>query len=118
MSKNEFTCDCCVVHQEAVDEANKNMLSQETFDNLSAFFKAISDSTRTRILWALDKNELCVCDLANILSMTKSAVSHQLSTLRKANLVKCRKDGKTVYYSLADNHVKEMLETGLEHISE
>lgn len=118
MSKNEFTCDCCAVHEDAVKKSKGNMLSEENFKKMSDFFKAISDPTRTRILWALDNTELCVCDICNILSMTKSAVSHQLSTLRKNNLVKYRRNGKTVYYSLADQHVKTMLDTGFEHISE
>ena len=74
--------------------------------------------TRTKILWALDIDEMCVCDLAALLNMTKSAISHQLRTLREANLVKFRKEGKIVFYSLSDNHVKDILEKGLEHISE
>lgn len=118
MSRNKFTCDCSIVHHESVDKVRANMLAGESFDRVSTFFKILGDSTRIRIIWSLDQNELCVCDIANILSMTKSAVSHQLSTLRNANLVKCRRDGKTVYYSLADEHVKHMLESGLEHVHE
>ena len=118
MPKNEFICDCNAVHQEAVDSVTAEMLGKETFDKLADFFKVLGDNTRIRIVWALDQNELCVCDIANILGMTKSAVSHQLGTLRNAKLVKFRKVGKTVYYSLADDHVRIMLESGLEHISE
>lgn len=118
MPKNEFSCDCNIVHQDAVDCVTGKMLENETFERLSGFFKVLGDNTRIKIAWALDEKELCVCDLANILNMTKSAVSHQLGTLRRANLVKFRKDGKSVYYSLADDHVKILLESGLEHINE
>ena len=83
---------------------------------VTTFFKVIGDNTRFRILWALNQNEMCVCDIANLLSMTKSAISHQLSVLRKANLVSFRREGKTVYYSLADEHVKNMLDAGVSHI--
>lgn len=118
MAKSEFTCDCSVIHYEVVQKIRDVMLPPEVFDRVSYFFKVIGDPTRTKILWALDNHELCVCDLANLLGMTKSAVSHQLGTLRRANLVKFRRDGKTVYYSLSDDHVKHMLDGGLEHIHE
>ena len=94
------------------------MPDDEEFTDLSAFFKILGDYTRTKILWALDKNEMCVCDLASLLNMTKSAVSHQLRLLRIANLVKSRRDGKVIFYSLADDHVKAIFETGHEHIRE
>jgi DNA-binding transcriptional ArsR family regulator len=118
MPKNEFTCDCTIVHEDAVNEVNKKMLSAELFGRLSDFFKALGDPTRTKIVWALDQRELCVCDLANVLGMTKSAVSHQLAVLRNAAFVKCRRDGKTVYYSLDDDHVKKLLEAGYDHVTE
>lgn len=118
MSKNEFSCDCNIVHRDAVEAVKEKMLGDETYSRLSEFFKVIGDNTRLKIAWALDERELCVCDIANILNMTKSAVSHQLGTLRGANLVKSRREGKTVYYSLADEHVKILLESGLEHINE
>lgn len=118
MAKNEFTCDCTVIHQDVVDDVSKKMLSQDDFSKASMFFKALGDPTRFKIMWALDKNEMCVCDIANLLSMSKSAVSHQLGTLRRANLVRFRRDGKTVYYSLADNHVESMMHAGVEHIHE
>ncbi|HOP10530.1 MAG TPA: metalloregulator ArsR/SmtB family transcription factor [Oscillospiraceae bacterium] len=118
MSKNEFICDCNTVHGEVVAEVNKKMLDPAAFERLAGFFKVFGDVTRMKILWALDQNELCVCDLANILSMSKSAVSHQLAALRKADLVRFRKAGKEAYYSLADDHVKVITETGLEHINE
>ncbi len=118
MSKNEFICDCNTVHGDIVTEVNRQMLDPTVFDRLADFFKVFGDVTRMRILWALGQHELCVCDLANILSMSKSAVSHQLAVLRKADLVRFRKDGKEAYYSLADGHVKNIAETGLEHINE
>lgn len=118
MGKNEFVCDCNAVHQDAVDTVAAKMPDEGCFTRLSDFFKVLGDNTRIKIVWALDEQELCVCDIANILHMTKSAVSHQLGTLRNANLVKTRRDSKTVYYALADDHVKELLEAGFEHINE
>lgn len=118
MSKNEFICDCNIVHGDVVTKVNGQMLDTAAFNRLAGFFKVFGDVTRMKILWALDQSELCVCDLANILSMSKSAVSHQLALLRKDDLVRSRKDGKEVYYSLADDHVKSITETGLEHIQE
>lgn len=115
MGKNAFSCDCNIVHHDAVEAVREKMLTDEVYAQVSTFFKVLGDPTRMRIIWALDQTELCVCDIANILSMTKSAVSHQLGTLRNARLVKCRRDGKTVYYSLDDDHVKRMLEAGLKH---
>ncbi len=115
MAKNLFVCDCNAVHKEAVDAVRGNMLDDSVYAQVATFFKVLGDPTRMRILWALDQGELCVCDIANILGMTKSAVSHQLSTLREARLVKCRKDGKSVYYTLDDDHVRQMIEAGLHH---
>ena len=117
MSKNEFICDCNIIHQEAVDEVNKDMPEENTFNNLADLFKLIGDTTRCRILFSLDKNEMCVCDIANVLNMTKSAVSHQLAVLRKNNIVKCRRCGKEMYYTLDDDHINKLFEIGLEHIN-
>ena len=116
MPKNEFICDCNVIHKDLVDNTLKNMPDEQLLKNLSEFFKIIGDNTRTKILYALDQNELCVCDIANILNMSKSSISHQLSTLRRAGIVKCRKQGKEVFYMLDDEHVKEVFEVGMEHI--
>ena len=85
---------------------------------LADFFKILSDSTRVKIVSILEANELCVCDICNVLNMTKSAVSHQLKNLREMNLVKCRKVGKEVWYALADDHVKKVFDVALEHIRE
>lgn len=116
--KNFNACDCEVIHQDLIDKVKSKMPEDETLSDLSDFFKVIGDGTRIRILWALDETEMCVCDLANVLNMTKSAISHQLRALREANLVKFKKSGKEVIYSLADNHVKEIFEQGLIHIKE
>ena len=117
MSKNEFICDCNVIHQEVVDETINKMPNENTFNKLAEFFKLLGDTTRAKILWALDQNEMCVCDIANVLGMSKSSISHQLGTLRRSNIVKCRKQGKEVYYTLDDDHVKGLFELGLEHIN-
>lgn len=116
MAKNEFVCDCSIIHQEVVDKTIKNMLDANTFNKLAEFFKILGDTTRAKILFALDQNEMCVCDIANVLGMSKSSISHQLGTLRRSGIVKCRKSGKEVFYMLDDNHVKEVFEIGVEHI--
>lgn len=118
MTKNEFYCDCTIIHQDVVEKVRKKMLDSSEFDAITKFFKTIGDSTRVRIMWALYNSEMCVCDLANLLSMTKSAISHQLRELRIAHLVSSRKSGKTVYYSLADGHVTSSIKNALEHIKE
>lgn len=116
MSTNEFMCDCNIIHQDVVDNTLKKMPKQNLFDNLAEFFKIIGDPTRTKILFALDQNEMCVCDIANVLGMTKSSISHQLATLKKSGIVKSRRDGKEVYYTLDDEHVQQVFEVGIEHI--
>lgn len=118
MSKNEFICDCNVIHKEAVEDTIKSMPEQDLFNKLAEFFKILGDTTRVKILFALDKNEMCVCDIANVLNMTKSSISHQLSTLKENKIVKATKVGKEVYYSLDDEHVKEVFEIALTHIKE
>ena len=103
--------------EEAIDRAKINMLEAETIDSLSKLFKVLGDPTRIKILWALNVHDLCVFDICEVLGMTKSAVSHQLGTLKEAKLVKARREGKEVYYSLDDEHVKEIFETGIVHVS-
>jgi len=117
MSKNEFICDCNIIHKDIVENTTKNMPDEYTFNKLAEFFKILGDTTRVKILFALDKNEMCVCDIANVLSMSKSSISHQLGTLRRSGIVKCRREGKEVYYMLDDEHVREVFEVGIEHIS-
>ena len=92
------------------------MPNENTFNNLADLFKLIGDTTRCRILFVLDEREMCVCDIANVLSMTKSAVSHQLAVLRRSGIVKCRRSGKEVYYTLDDDHIVKLFEIGLQHI--
>ncbi len=116
MSKNEFICDCNVIHQDVVDNITKKMPDSDIFNKLAEFFKILGDTTRSKILFALDQNEMCVCDIANVLGMSKSSISHQLGTLRRSGIVKCRRAGKEVFYMLDDNHVKEVFEIGIEHI--
>ncbi|NLO89231.1 MAG: helix-turn-helix transcriptional regulator [Clostridia bacterium] len=111
-------CDCKVIHEDVVNTVKEKMPPEETLYDLAELFKVFGDTTRVKILWALDKSEMCVCDLAVLLNMTQSAVSHQLRILRQARLVKYRKEGKIVYYSLDDEHVKQIFEQGLVHISE
>jgi len=119
MISNETNiCDCDVIHQDVIDNVKKVMLNSETLNSVSAFFKVLGDPTRAKIMYALDKSEMCVCDLAVLLNMTKSAISHQLKVLRESNLVNFRKEGKLVYYFLADNHVKAVFETAIEHVTE
>lgn len=91
MSKNEFVCDCNIIHQDVVSEVSGLMAEENTFNKLAEFFKILGDTTRIKILYALDKNEMCVCDIANVLNMSKSSISHQLGTLRRCGIVKCRK---------------------------
>lgn len=111
-------CDCTVIHEDVVDRVKENMPDEEKLFDLAELFKVFGDSTRVRILWALDEAEMCVCDIAVLLNMTQSAISHQLRVLKQARLVKSRRDGKVVYYSLDDEHVKAMFEQGLNHIKE
>lgn len=116
MSINEYNCDCNVIHESAVKEVKKSMLSDKVINEVASFFKIVGDPTRTKILSILDKNELCVCDIANLLNMTKSSISHQLKTLKEASIVKSKKVGKEVYYTLDDEHVSEVFEVALYHI--
>ena len=117
MSKNEFICDCNMVHKEMVDDTLSKMPDITTLHTLADFFKIMGDATRCKLLFALLQNEMCVCDSANVLSMIKSSISHQLSKMKDVGLVKCRKSGKTVYYSLDDEHISEIFEVGIEHIN-
>jgi ArsR family transcriptional regulator, lead/cadmium/zinc/bismuth-responsive transcriptional repressor len=110
-------CDCDVIHEDIVDRVKGKMPEVELYE-LAELFKVFGDSTRTKILWALDEAEMCVCDIAYLLNMTQSAISHQLRVLKEAHLVKNRKEGKIVFYSLADEHVRKIFELGLIHKSE
>jgi len=118
MKKKLPVCDCDVIHEDIVKRVRKVMPKDEDFYDLADLYKMFSDSTRIRILWALSREEMCVCDIAVLLGMTKSAISHQLKSLRLANMVKYDKRGKEVYYSLADSHVEVIFKQGFEHIRE
>ncbi len=113
-----FCCEREVIHQDVVAEVREKLSSAEEYTSLANLLKLFGDPTRARLLHALEVHELCVCDLAALLGVTKSAVSHQLKTLRLANLVKPRRDGQVVYYSLSDDHVRAILNMGFEHIRE
>ncbi len=118
MKKSEICCDCGAIHEESVSYVRSAIVSDDQLESMSKLFKVFGDSTRINILAALNCHEMCVCDLAVLMDMTKSAVSHQLKVLRDNNLVKFEKKGKHAYYSLADAHVKGMLNVALEHINE
>ncbi len=114
----KYECEVNKVHEEKIKEVKNHMVNEELMYDLAELFKVFGDSTRVRILTALIETELCVCDIASLLSMTHSAISHQLRILKQASLVKYKKKGKEVFYSLADNHVITILQQGLEHVSE
>lgn len=111
-------CNCNVVHQETVNKVRKNMLDDRHLYDLAELFKIFGDSTRINILNALNISEMCVCDIAAALDMKQSAISHQLRVLKQSKLVKYRKEGKAVYYSLDDQHVNQILNQGLIHLDE
>lgn len=114
--EKQHICDCDVIHEPVVEDTRKKMQAEGEYLDLAALFKMFGDGTRVKLLHALELNEMCVCDLAALLGMTKSAISHQLKALRLSNLVKSRRDGQVIYYSLADDHVKDILDIGFEHI--
>ena len=118
MAEQTYTCDCDVIHEEVVNEVKTKMQSKDDYVQLASLFKLFGDGTRLQILHALEQSEMCVCDLAVLLGVTKSAVSHQLKALRLVNLVKFRREAQIVYYSLADDHVKGLIEMGFEHLRE
>lgn len=111
-------CEFMHVHEEIVERVNRMMPEEEQLFDLAELFKIFGDSTRIRILYVLFESEMCVCDIAQLLGMTQSAISHQLQVLKKSKLVKYRRDGKTVFYSLADDHVRAILDQGMEHVNE
>lgn len=116
LTKTNLMCDCNVIHENKVKESKKNMIKLRTIEDMSNFFKILGEPTRIKILNTLDNNEMCVCDIANVLNMTKSTISHQLNILRINNIVKYKKVGKEVYYTLDDEHVKKVFEIALSHI--
>ena len=111
-------CDCNPIHEDVVAKVQQKMPDEELLLNLADLFKVFGDSTRVRIISALLHSRMCVCDIAALLGMTKSAISHQLRALRQTKLVKYKREGKVVYYSLDDNHVASIYRQGLVHVSE
>ena len=117
--KIDSKCDCNIIHEDVVAKAKKVLSSINIIDKLSVFYKVFADATRLKILTLLDNvGSMCVCDIAVSVDMTKSAVSHQLNYLKVNNLVKSKKYGKEVMYEIADEHVKDIFEKGVEHILE
>lgn len=116
MKKSELTCDCEIIHRDVVIDAYRHRPSEEELSSLSQLFKIISDPTRTQILWALDRREMCVCDIANVLNMTKSSISHQLAILRDHGIVRYRRSSREIYYRLDDKHIRRLYEIALKHI--
>jgi ArsR family transcriptional regulator, lead/cadmium/zinc/bismuth-responsive transcriptional repressor len=116
--KGEDVCEIECINEKTIELVKSKMLVDETFQRIANDFKIISEPTRVKILYALSQKEICVCDLAALLGMTASAVSHQLRLLRERNLVKFRKEGKMAYYSLADEHVIQLIKMGSEHAQE
>ena len=112
------SCNCTIIHEDVVNRVKENMPQEEKLYELAHLFKVLGDGTRVRILSALFQAEMCVCDIAALLNMNQSAISHQLRVLKQVRLVKNRRDGKVVYYSLDDEHVKIIFDQGLIHINE
>lgn len=111
-------CDLIAVHEDILAKVRREMPDEDTLYNLTELFHVFGDSTRMRILYVLFASEMCVCDIATLLGLTQSAVSHQLRLLKGMRLVKSRREGKTVFYALADDHVKTIINQGLEHVGE
>lgn len=114
----ENLCEITIIHEDVVKKVKKIMPEDDEIYDLAEFFKVFADSTRMKMIYALMENELCVCDLTNIVNTTQSAISHQLKILRQSKLVKFRKEGKVVYYSLDDEHISQIVKKGREHIEE
>ncbi|MFT8313259.1 MAG: metalloregulator ArsR/SmtB family transcription factor [Clostridium sp.] len=112
------TCKCTIIHNDIINKVKPNMIDNDTSYNLAEFYKVFSDSTRIKILDALSMSEMCVCDISALLKMSQSAISHQLKVLKQSRLVKLRKEGRVVYYSLIDEHIRLILNQGLVHVKE
>ena len=119
--EDRYNVECCEfmhAHDEIVERVRKEMPGEDTLYDLTELFRIFGDSTRIRILYVLFEAEMCVCDIAQVLGMTQSAISHQLRVLKQSKLVKCRREGKTVFYALADEHVRTIIDMGMEHLCE
>ncbi|MBQ4075153.1 MAG: helix-turn-helix transcriptional regulator [Clostridia bacterium] len=111
-------CDCPHTHPSLIADAHQDMPAEEMLYDLAELYKVFGDSTRIKILYALFEAEMCVCDIAALLNMTQSAISHQLRVLKQSKLVKFRREGKAIFYSLADDHVRTIIDMGMEHLCE
>lgn len=118
IQENVEICETPSIHAEIIEKVSKNMPQENDLSDLADFFKVFADSTRMRIIAALSHCEMCVCDIAALLNMTQSSISHQLRVLKASRFVTNRRDGKIVYYSLIDEHIADILKQGLTHISE
>lgn len=114
----QAVCESTIIHQDVIEKVKNELKSEEILYDLGDFFKILGDTTRIKILSALSKSQMCVCDIAALFGMSHSAISHQLRVLKQGKLVKHKKQGKVVYYSLDDEHVKNIIEQGLTHITE
>jgi DNA-binding transcriptional ArsR family regulator len=119
-SRNDATETCITegIHRDIIRSVKKNMPDPIALYDTADLFKLFGDSTRLGILWALSESEMCVCDLCALLKMKQPAVSHQLKNLKQSRVVKARRDGKVIYYSLDDDHIRRLLNLGIEHIQE
>ncbi|MFH1512836.1 MAG: metalloregulator ArsR/SmtB family transcription factor [Bacillota bacterium] len=115
---NPQCCDLLHIHPEIVDYVEKTMPDVEALFELSELFKTFGDTTRIRILFCLFIDEMCVCDIASLLGMSQSAISHQLAILKRQKLIRARRDGKAIFYSLADDHVRTIINQGMDHVNE
>ncbi len=118
MNKEIELCESKEIHEDLLKIVTEKMPEEEKLYDLAELFKVFGDSTRIRILFVLFESEVCVCDMAQVLNMTPSAISHQLSFLKRSKLIKSRREGKSVFYSLADDHVRTIISQGMEHVEE
>lgn len=118
MENKSESCSCNVIHKEVVENVKNKLPKEETLYDLAELFKVFGDSTRIKIICSLSESEMCVCDLSVLLNISQSAISHQLRVLKSARLVKFRRAGKVIYYSLDDEHIKQIFDAGLHHITE
>jgi len=118
VKKGEMSCDCSCIHEDVLEQVRSDVVAAENLERMAVLYKMFGDRTRLNILAALNCHEMCVCDLAVLMDMTKSAVSHQLRVLRNADLVRTRREGKAVYYKISDEHVKDLLDIAFDHITE
>lgn len=115
---NDEKCEVTLIHEDNVKKAINGLPDDELIADLSDMFKIFGDQTRMKILMALESGELCVCDIAAVMNMSQSAISHQLRVLKQSNIVKTRREGKVVYYSISDDHVKEIFDIAMVHVQE